>query len=50
MDAKKELSHLNKNSYDIASRSINLPSYHDMTEDQMHKVIETIKMLIKEKK
>lgn len=48
--SKKELSHLNKNSYDIASRSINLPSYHDMTEDQMHKVIETIKMLIKEKK
>ena len=46
--SKKNLSSLNKNSYDIASRSINLPSYHDLTEHQMLRVVETIKKLIKE--
>ncbi len=32
----------NANSYDIPNRAINLPSYHDMTDDEQDRVIETL--------
>lgn len=35
----------NKNSYDICQRAINLPSYHDITNDQMDRVIAVIEGL-----
>ena len=32
----------NKLAYDIASRAINLPSYHDLTEDEQQRVVSTL--------
>ena len=37
---------INKYSYDIASRSINLPSYHDITDEQLQRVIDTVLAII----
>jgi len=37
----------NKNAYSIASRAINLPSYVDMTNEQINEVIDVIKSLLK---
>lgn len=37
----------NSNAWDIPSRAINLPSYHDMTFEEQDRVIEVIKSLIK---
>lgn len=41
-----DLSASNFNSYDIASRSINLPSYHDMTDSQLMRVVNVVKEII----
>ena len=41
-----ETHQFNKHSYDIASRSINLPSYHDITDDQLQRVINTVLKII----
>ncbi len=32
----------NRNSYSIPSRAINLPSYHDMTEDDLERVVQVV--------
>ena len=37
----------NFNAWDIPSRAINLPSYHDISNDDIDKVVEVIKNLIK---
>ena len=37
----------NKVSYDLCSRAINLPSYHDLTEDDMQRVVGHIKRLFR---
>ena len=42
----KDLSASNFNSYDIASRSINLPSYHDITDSQLMRVVNVVKEII----
>ena len=39
-----------KNAYDISSRSINLPSFHDITEAQMSRVTGIIVDLINSRK
>lgn len=36
----------NENSWDIPRRSINLPSFHDITEDQMRRVVDVIEGLV----
>ncbi len=36
----------NKNAYDIPERAINLPSYHDMTDEQISRVAAVIKTLM----
>ena len=41
-----ESNYANTNSYDIAARAINLPSYHDMTSEDQDRVIKTIKRLL----
>ena len=33
-------------SYDIAKRALNLPSYHDITKEELNRVIEAIKKII----
>ena len=38
---------INKMSFDIHERSINLPSFHDITEEELFKVIKVVKGLIK---
>lgn len=40
--SEKDLSKVNINSYDIASRSINLPSYHDITDEQLERVVKVV--------
>ena len=42
----QETHQFNKHSYDIASRSINLPSYHDITDEQLQRVINTVLKII----
>jgi perosamine synthetase len=42
----EEICQINKHSYDIASRSINLPSYHDITDEQLQRVIDTVMDII----
>jgi len=32
----------NENSWDVADRAINLPSYHDITEDEIDRVINVV--------
>jgi len=39
----------NKNSYDIYKRAINLPSYHDMSNQDQMAIIRTVKKIIKQK-
>ena len=36
----------NTNAWDIPARAINLPSFHDMTEDDIHRVISVITKLV----
>jgi len=36
----------NIHSWDIPERAINLPSYHDMTEEDIHRVISVVKKLL----
>ena len=50
MQKYKKNNYKNKNSYSIASRSINLPSYHDMTEDDINKVCDVVFKIIKKYK
>lgn len=38
----------NVNAYDIPQRAINLPSYHDMTDSDLDRVIGTIRQLLGE--
>ncbi len=40
----------NKRAYDISARGINLPSFHDITEDQIQQVASVITNLVKERK
>lgn len=37
---------INRNAYEIPERAINLPSYHDMTDDQIGRVADVIKHLV----
>jgi perosamine synthetase len=39
----------NKNSYDIPTRAINLPSYHDLTYPEMSVVCEVVKTCLQER-
>ena len=36
----------NTNAWDIPSRAINLPSYHDISAHQLNRVVDVIKILI----
>ena len=36
----------NFNSRDIASRSINLPSYHDMSDEQCEEVVQVVRNIV----
>tara|TARA_B100000609_G_scaffold198993_2_gene200127 strand:+ start:909 stop:2030 length:1122 start_codon:yes stop_codon:yes gene_type:complete len=47
MMSKDVAGNINPNSYDIAERSINLPSYNDITDFQLEKVLDIIKKILK---